>query len=173
MTNIPASSSSVRILGIDPGLRRMGWGVILYSDPDEVSHNLQCLGCGVVQISSRLSLPERLSQLFTKLNEILDAWLPHHVAIENAFVSRFPVSTLNLGLARGVITLAPALRKMPISIYTPNQIKKTVSGFGHTDKDAMHSAVLRVVQHDDIKLKDTSDALAVALTHVQLNMMKQ
>ncbi|MGB9172750.1 MAG: crossover junction endodeoxyribonuclease RuvC, partial [Bradyrhizobium sp.] len=126
----PPIRSSVRILGIDPGLRRTGWGVI------EVEGNrLLFVGCGSVEPPQDLPLASRLLAIHEGLATVLGEFRPVEAAVEQTFVNKDGVATLKLGQARGVAMLSPAMFGISVSEYAPNQVKKTVVGAGHADKN--------------------------------------
>src|ERR1700694_4608925 len=120
----------VRILGIDPGLRRTGWGVI------EIDGNrLTFVGCGSVEPPEGLPLASRLLAIHEGLAAVLGDFRPAEAAVEQTFVNKDGVATLKLGQARGVAMLAPAMFGISVAEYAPNQVKKTVVGAGHADKN--------------------------------------
>ena len=119
-----------RVLGIDPGLRRTGWGVI-----ETVGNRLRHVGHGVVDTDSKASVPVRLCTLHEGLAQIVARYAPDEAVVEETFVNRNPDSTLKLGLARGVALLAPALAGLPVHEYAANRIKKALVGAGHADKE--------------------------------------
>ena len=149
----------MRLIGFDPGLRHTGWGVI-----DAAGNRLSHVACGVAHTNDKLSLAERLGELYRQLNEVLDRFAPDAAAVEETFVNKNPSSTLRLGMARGVVLLAPAERGMPVFEYATNLVKKSVVGSGHADKAQVQMMVRRLLPgaHGDA---DASDALAVAICH--------
>jgi crossover junction endodeoxyribonuclease RuvC len=151
---------AIRIVGIDPGLRRTGWGVI---DTDGVK--LAYVACGSVASDSNGSLGHRLRQLFDGLTEVLAALSPVEAAIEQTFVNRDAAATLKLGQARGIAMLVPALAGLPIAEYAPNAVKKTVVGAGHGDKDQIRAMVKCLLPRAAPDSADAADALAIAITH--------
>ena len=159
MSSIPIRSS-LRILGIDPGLRRTGWGVI------EIDGNrLIFVGCGSVEPPDGLPLASRLLAIHEGLAAVLDDFRPVEAAVEQTFVNKDGVATLKLGQARGVAMLAPAMFGIPVSEYAPNQVKKTVVGAGHADKNQILVMLKILLPKADPKSPDAADALAVAITH--------
>lgn len=150
----------LRIIGIDPGLRRTGWGVI---DTDGV--RLGFVACGSVVSNETESLGSRLRQLFDGLSEVLAALSPMEAAVEQTFVNRDASATLKLGQARGIALLAPALLGLPIAEYAPNAVKKTVVGAGHGDKGQIRAMVKCLLPRATPDSADAADALAVAITH--------
>src|SRR4051812_14177738 len=119
----------LRIIGIDPGLRRTGWGVVATE-----GSRLAFVACGSVNSSDGRPLAERLRQLHDGLAEAMAAFAPDEAAIEETFVNRDAQSALKLGHARGVAMLVGALRGVSVAEYAPNQVKKTIVGAGHADK---------------------------------------
>ncbi|WP_424629220.1 crossover junction endodeoxyribonuclease RuvC [Bradyrhizobium sp. SYSU BS000235] len=159
MTSLPIRSP-VRILGIDPGLRRTGWGVI-----DIDGNRLIYVGCGSVESRDTLSLAERLLAIHQGLARVLGDFKPLEAAVEQTFVNKDGASTLKLGQARGVAMLAPAQFGIAVSEYAPNQVKKTVVGAGHADKNQIRVMLGVLLPKADPKTPDAADALAIAITH--------
>jgi len=151
---------TIRIIGIDPGLRRTGWGVIDY---DGV--RLGFVACGSVVSTGGESLGVRLRQLFDGLQEVLERLSPAEAAVEQTFVNRDAAATLKLGQARGIALLVPALLTLPIAEYAPNAVKKTVVGAGHADKVQIRAMVSRLLPRAAFDSTDAADALAIAITH--------
>lgn len=154
------TTQGVRVLGLDPGLRRTGWGLVV-SDGNRLSH----IANGSVASDSSLELAPRLVQLFERLSEVVDRLQPDQAGVEETFVSRNPASSLKLGQARGVVMLVPALRGILVAEYAPNQIKKSVVGTGHAAKQQIHAMVQVLLPGVTIKNSDAADALAVAICH--------
>ena len=151
---------AIRIIGIDPGLRRTGWGVIESDGP-----RLVFVACGSVVSSDGESLGLRLRQLYDGLSEVLAALSPAEAAVEQTFVNRDAAATLKLGQARGIALLVPALLGLPIAEYAPNAVKKTVVGAGHGDKGQIRAMVRCLLPRADFDSADAADALAIAITH--------
>lgn len=151
---------TIRIIGIDPGLRRTGWGVI---DTDGV--RLVYVACGVILSDDAAQLGLRLRQLFDGLSEVLVRLSPAEAAIEQTFVNRDASATLKLGQARGIALLVPALLGLPIAEYAPNAVKKTVVGAGHGDKGQIRAMVKCLLPRATPDSADAADALAIAITH--------
>ena len=150
----------IRILGIDPGLRRTGWGVI------EVEGNrLVYVGCGSVEPQENLPLSSRLLAIHEGLAAVLGDFRPLEAAVEQTFVNKDGVATLKLGQARGVAMLAPAMFGISVSEYAPNQVKKTVVGAGHADKNQIMVMLKILLPKAEPKSPDAADALAIAITH--------
>ena len=156
----PPIRSSIRILGIDPGLRRTGWGVI------EVEGNrLLYLGCGSIEPPEGLPLASRLLAIHEGLATVLGDFRPAESAVEQTFVNKDGVATLKLGQARGVAMLAPAMFGISVAEYAPNQVKKTVVGAGHADKNQIMVMLKVLLPKAEPKSPDAADALAIAITH--------
>ena len=151
----------VRILGLDPGLRHTGWGVI-----EKDGSRLRFIAAGVINPDDKNELSTRLSELHIDLKKIIEAYSPDEAAVEETFVNKNPNSTLKLGQARGVVLLTPALFNIPVAEYTPNQIKKMVVGVGHADKKQVDMMVRTLLKSVPEKIPpDASDALAISLCH--------
>ena len=153
-------NSSVRIIGIDPGLRRTGWGVI-----ESDGHRLAYVASGTVVSIAKDTLAERLVQLFEGMNAVLAAWMPAEAAVENTFVNKDAGATLKLGQARGIALVSPALAGLPVSEYAPNMVKKTVVGSGHAGKDQIRAMIGHLLPRATPDSEDEADALAIAITH--------
>src|SRR5437667_6286323 len=150
----------VRILGIDPGLRRTGWGVV------EIEGNrLVFIGCGSVKRPDGLRLASRLLAIHEGLAAVLGDFRPAEAAVEQTFVNKDGVATLKLGQARGVAMLAPAMFGISVAEYAPNQVKKTVVGAGHADKSQVLMMLKILLPKAEPKSPDAADALAIAVTH--------
>ena len=156
----PPIRSSVRILGIDPGLRRTGWGVI-----EILGNHLTFVGCGSVEPPDGLPLASRLLAIHQGLAKVLDDFKPVEAAVEQTFVNKDGVATLKLGQARGVAMLAPAMAGISVAEYAPNQVKKTVVGAGHADKNQILMMLKILLPKAEPKSADAADALAIAITH--------
>ena len=150
----------LRILGIDPGLRRTGWGVI-----DVDGNRLVYVGCGSVEPKEDLPLAGRLLAIHEGLASVLADFRPLEAAVEQTFVNKDGVATLKLGQARGVAMLAPAMFGISVSEYAPNQVKKTVVGAGHADKNQIAVMLKILLPKAELKSADAADALAIAITH--------
>ena len=148
-----------RILGIDPGLNRTGWGVIESED-----NRLRHIAHGVVTSDPADELAHRLSSLYAELAKLIVVWSPDEAAVEEVFVNRNPASTLKLGMARGVALLAPAMAGLPVAEYAANLVKKSVVGTGHADKVQIAMRVGMLLPGSNAKA-DAADALAVAICH--------
>ncbi len=152
--------NATRILGIDPGLRHMGWGVI-----DVLGTRLIHVANGVISTDAQSTISERLVQLHYGLRAVLTAHEPDLGAVEEIFVNKNPRSALKLGAARGVALLVPALAGVPISEYAPNRIKKSVAAAGLAGKAQIRAMVCMLLPGVQVASEDAADALAVAICH--------
>ena len=150
----------MRLIGLDPGLRRTGWGVVAIRD-----NHLIHVANGTVSSKPTSSLAERLRQLHDGLVQVLTEYNPDEAAVEETFVNANPTSTLKLGQARGIALVVPAAAGITVHEYTPNQVKKAVVGTGHAAKQQIAMMVKTLLPGCDIKNADTADALAVAICH--------
>jgi crossover junction endodeoxyribonuclease RuvC len=149
----------MRLIGLDPGLRLTGWGVI------EIEGNrLRHVAHGVVRVAAAAPLADRLRELFDGVAAIVEMHRPDEAAVEETFVNVNPGSTLKLGQARGVVMLAPARAGLPVFEYAANLIKKSITGVGHADKRQIAMMVGRLLPGIDAE-SDAADALAVAICH--------
>lgn len=151
-----------RIVGIDPGSRITGFGVI---DSDNTVTTYVASGCIRVEGDT---LAQRLKVIFTNITELLEQYQPHEVAVEQMFMHRNPDSAFKLGQARGVALCAASMRELPVSEYTPTQIKQSIVGKGHADKEQIQHMVRALLTLPGTPQADAADALAVALCHVHL-----
>lgn len=156
------SRALIRIIGIDPGLRNLGWGIV-----ESEGSRLTFVACGSVHSDARTTLSERLRQLHEGLADVIRLHAPHEAAVEETFVNRDPQGALKLGQARGVALLTPALAGLSVAEYAANLIKKTVVGAGHAEKQQVAMMVKMLLPKSDAKTADAADALAVAITHAQ------
>src|SRR5215469_8168246 len=150
----------MRLIGLDPGLRHTGWGVIETS-----GSRLRYIADGAVHTDGNRSLAERLVQLHEGLSAVIAAFKPDAAAVEETFVNKNPTSTLKLGLARGVVLLVPALAGLPVAEYPANLIKKSVVGAGHAGKEQVQMMVRMLLPGCLTETADAADALAVAICH--------
>jgi crossover junction endodeoxyribonuclease RuvC len=149
----------MRLIGLDPGLRLTGWGVI-----DVEGNRLRHVAHGVIKVSVEGTLAQRLYELFEGICGIVAEQKPSEAAVEETFVNINPGSTLKLGQARGVVLLAPARAGLPVYEYAANLVKKSVVGAGHADKRQIAMMVGRLLPGVEAKA-DAADALAVAICH--------
>jgi crossover junction endodeoxyribonuclease RuvC len=159
MTALPIRQP-VRIIGIDPGLRRTGWGVI-----EAEGNRLVYVACGSVEPPDGLPLSSRLLAIHEGLASVLSRHQPMEAAVEQTFVNKDGVATLKLGQARGVAMLAPAMFGIAVAEYAPNQVKKTVIGAGHADKNQIAVMLKILLPKAEPPSADAADALAIAITH--------
>ena len=150
----------MRLIGIDPGLRNTGWGIIAVKD-----NRLIHIADGVILSDAKNSLAERLVQIYDGLFEVIEQYQPDEAAVEETFVNKNPVSTLKLGQARGISLLVPARLGIPVAEYLPNLVKKTVVGSGHAAKEQIQMMVRTLLPGCEIKTADAADALAIAVCH--------
>jgi crossover junction endodeoxyribonuclease RuvC len=150
----------IRILGIDPGLRRTGWGVV------EIAGNrLGFIGCGSVTSNDRDDMATRLLAIHDGLMRILDEFQPDEAAVEATFVNKDAQATLKLGQARGIAMVVPARAGVPVAEYAPNVVKKSIVGAGHGDKVQVRMMIGVLLPKADPASHDAADALAIAVTH--------
>ncbi len=150
----------MRVIGLDPGLRCTGWGVV-----EAESNRLRHLANGVVTSDSAKSLAERLVQLHKGLLAVLAEHAPEEAAVETSLANKNPASTLKLGMARGIALLTPVLSGLPVTEYLPMIVKKAVVGSGHAKKEQVAMMVGRLLPGCAIDSADAADALAVAICH--------
>ncbi|MFC5385635.1 crossover junction endodeoxyribonuclease RuvC [Aquamicrobium segne] len=150
----------IRIIGIDPGLRRTGWGIV-----ESLGNSLRFVASGSVCSDAKANLASRLCQLHEGLSQVLHQAMPHEAAVEQTFVNKDATATLKLGQARGVAMLVPALAGLPVAEYAPNAVKKAVIGVGHGDKKQIHMMVKVLMPKAMFDTHDAADALAIAICH--------
>jgi crossover junction endodeoxyribonuclease RuvC len=151
---------AIRIIGIDPGLRRTGWGII-----DSLGNSLRFIASGTVRSDDKASLATRLCQLHDGLAEVLHQEMPHEAAVEQTFVNKDATATLKLGQARGIAMLVPARAGLVVAEYAPNAVKKAVIGVGHGEKKQIHMMVKVLMPKAVFNSDDAADALAIAICH--------
>ena len=157
-------SLSIRILGLDPGLAQMGWGVI-----DVSGSRLAHVAHGVIATKAASGLGARLMTLHRALAAVIAEHGPASIAVEQAFVARDPQAALKLGHARAVALLAAAQAGLEIAEYAPNHIKKCVVGQGHAGKEQVQFMVKRLLPTCGVTQADAADALAAAIAHAHLS----
>ncbi len=150
----------VRILGIDPGLRRTGWGLI-----ETAGNNLVFIAAGSITTVADADLADRLVTIHDGIAAVLTDHRPDEAAVEQTFVNRDAGATLKLGQARGICLLVPALHGLQVAEYAPNQVKKTVVGVGHGDKGQIRKMVSVLLPRAVYDSDDAADALAIAICH--------
>ncbi|MFK7791240.1 MAG: crossover junction endodeoxyribonuclease RuvC [Devosiaceae bacterium] len=153
-------SQAIRIFGIDPGLRHMGWGVV-----ELAGTRLSYVASGVISPPAKDALAVRLAALYEALDARLKEFSPDEASVEETFVNKDPLSTLKLGQARGMAMLAPARLGIPVGEYAANQVKKTVVGVGHADKKQVQAMVKVLLPRATFSSPDEADALAIAICH--------
>ena len=150
----------MRILGLDPSLSSTGWGIV------EVENNrLRYVADGFIKTDPKLPIYDRLAVIHRALNEVIETYHPQEAAIEQVFLNENPTSTINLGMARGVVILAPALFGIPVCEYEPTKVKKAVVGVGRAEKSQVETMVKILLPGCKPKNNDSSDALAMAICH--------
>jgi crossover junction endodeoxyribonuclease RuvC len=150
----------VRIIGIDPGLRRCGWGIV-----DSDGNRLSFIAAGAITPSVKEALPMRLRRLFEGLSELIRRYQPEEAAVEETFVNAGPRSALQLGQARGVALMTPASHGLPVGEYAANLVKKSIVGSGHADKVQIQMMVKILLPQANFDGPDAADALAIAICH--------
>ena len=157
-------SLTIRILGLDPGLAHMGWGII-----DVSGSRLAHVAHGVIATKAASGLGVRLMELHRKLSVVIETHTPRAIAVEQAFVARDPQAALKLGHARAVALLAAAQAGLEIAEYAPNHIKKCVVGAGHAGKEQVQFMVRRLLPACGVTQADAADALAAAIAHAHIS----
>jgi crossover junction endodeoxyribonuclease RuvC len=150
----------IRILGIDPGLRRTGWGLI-----ESDGNRLLYVACGSLETSERAELCDRLVAIHVGLKKVIDDFAPDEAAVEHTFVNTNAAATLKLGQARGIAMLVPAQAGLAVAEYAPNVVKKSVVGAGHGDKGQIRMMIGVLLPKADPQSEDAADALAIAVCH--------
>ncbi|MBB3977256.1 crossover junction endodeoxyribonuclease RuvC [Rhizobium azooxidifex] len=151
---------TIRIIGIDPGLRRTGWGII-----ETLGNSLRFVGSGTVTSDGEMDLASRLCQLHDGLAEVVHSYQPDEAAVEQTFVNKDATATLKLGQARGIAMLVPARAGLRVAEYAPNAVKKAVIGVGHGEKQQIHLMLKVLMPKAEFKGNDAADALAIAICH--------
>jgi crossover junction endodeoxyribonuclease RuvC len=150
----------IRILGIDPGLRRTGWGMVVID-----GNRLSYIACGSLATDDKASLAVRLLAIHDGLRQVVADHAPDEAAVEATFVNKDASATLKLGQARGIAMLVPAIAGVPVAEYAPNLVKKTIVGAGHCEKAQIRMMIGVLLPKADPKSHDAADALAIAVTH--------
>lgn len=154
------AANLIRIIGIDPGLRKTGWGVISCE-----GQKLVHIAHGTVKSSPSADLASRLLELHQGLEGVLAQWQPDEAAVEQTFVNKDAAGALKLGAARGIALLVPAAAKLSVGEYAPNAVKKSVVGSGHAAKAQIQAMVAMLLPRCGKMSEDEADALAIAITH--------
>lgn len=155
-----ATATTIRILGVDPGLRVTGFGVI-----EKTGNVLTYLASGCIKTDATASLPQRLGTIHAGLSELIAQYQPNQAAVEIVFVNVNPQSTLLLGQARGAAITALVVGGLEVAEYTALQVKQAVVGNGHADKAQVQHMVRRLLALDGDPRADAADALACAIAH--------
>jgi len=148
------------IIGIDPGLIKTGWGII-----NKIDNQVKYIASGTIKTNTKLSLSERLLNIYNEVNELIKTYKPNNFSIEETFVNNNPLSSLKLGHARGVTILAAALNNIPVFEYSPNLVKKTLTGAGKAEKQQMVAMIKYIFPCISPKTEDEADALCIAVCH--------
>ena len=151
---------AIRIVGIDPGLRRTGWGIV-----DSLGSRLSFVAAGTIKPNDSISLAERLCVIHDALATVLAEFAPDEAAVEATFVNRDAAATLKLGQARGIAMLVPARAGLAVAEYAPNAVKKAVVGVGHGAKEQVRMMVSVLLPRAAFDTDDSADALAIAICH--------
>ena len=158
----------MRILGIDPGIERCGWGII-----EEKNGKINAISYGCIFTAKDLEMSKRLTELHDKLLSLLKEFLPEVVAMEDLFFNNNAKSAIVVGQARGVIMFTVGKEKIPLFSYSPLEIKMSITGYGRAEKEQIQAMVKNILHLKEIpKPDDTADALAVAITHSFVNKFK-
>lgn len=161
----------ITVVGIDPGLERVGYGVLVRGDPGDTTSppSLTAVTYGCIETASGQRRPERIREIYDAVSSVLDEHRPDWIAIEQVFFTRNITSALAVSEVRGVILLAAGQRGIPVAEYTPNQIKQAVTGSGRAGKRQVQEMMRRLLRLDEIpRPDDAADGLAVALCHMNM-----
>ncbi len=159
---------AIRIIGIDPGLQRTGWGII-----ESLGNSLSFVAAGTIRSTAQYELSQRLCQLHDGLSDVLEHFAPQEAAVEQTFVNKDAKATLKLGQARGIAMLVPARCGLAVAEYAPNQVKKTVIGVGHGDKAQIKMMIGMLLPKAEYDSDDAADALAIAICHAHNRGMNE
>jgi crossover junction endodeoxyribonuclease RuvC len=168
------------ILGIDPGTGRLGWAIVSRSsvvsgrlDGPQTTNNhrpqTNLVSCGLIETPPKTPASERLKVIYKEITKVIKKYQPTELAIEELFFVKNVKTAISVAQARGVVMLACELAKLTIFEYKPNEVKLAIAGFGHADKSQMRKMLKLHLKGCRIKQDDTVDAIAVALTHLQIN----
>lgn len=153
-------TSTKRVLGIDPGSRATGYGVI-----DQAGSNLGFVTCGTIRTGNCENFNSRLLMIYDGLKRVIDKYAPEVAAVEDVFLSRNPRSALKLGHARGVAVLAAMKSGLDVHDYSPRAVKQAVAGYGQAEKSQVQHMVKALLELSSSPSSDAADALAVAICH--------
>ena len=151
---------AIRIIGIDPGLRRTGWGIV-----ESIGSRLSFIAAGTIKPNDNAPLAMRLCAIHDALFAVLEEFSPHEAAVEATFVNRDAAATLKLGQARGIAMLVPARAGLSVAEYAPNAVKKAVVGAGHAEKRQIRMMISVLLPRAIFDTDDSADALAIAICH--------
>jgi len=157
----------MRLIGLDPGLRNTGWGII-----DSIQGKITWIGSGKISPNTNIEIAERLKIIHQELTKIIEEYQPSSAGIEEIFVNKNPQSTLKLGMARGVAIATCALKNLPVKEYAPTTIKQAVTGVGRANKDQIGAMVKLLLPGCKCSSEDESDALAIAICHTHNSQSK-
>jgi crossover junction endodeoxyribonuclease RuvC len=158
----------MRILGVDPGTVNLGYGVL------EGEEEIHMVDCGVVDVSARLPMEERLRALYSELSKIIARHKPGEVAIEEPFIGHNVRSAFAIGKAQAIAILAAANQGLPIYYYSPAEVKKQITSYGRSDKQQVQEMVRVQLGLSELpQPSDAADALAVAMCHMQQRRLNQ
>ena len=161
-TRNDTTCTGMRVIGIDPGYGRVGWGVV-----EGERHESASRAWGCIETAKESPIHERILEVWRELNRLLEAWSPDGMAIETLYFSKNVTTAMQVAEVRGVIRLAAAERLIPVAEYTPNQIKQAVTGSGRAEKRQVQEMVRRVLALDELpRPDDAADAIACAVCHL-------
>ena len=149
------------VLGIDPALIHTGWGVVKFEN-----NNLIYMNSGTIVVDSKLSIEKRLTTIFESVSDIIHKYKPDYLSIEETFVNSNPLTSLKLGEGRGASILAAGVNNIPVVEYSPNCIKKTITGVGKAEKQQVINMIKILLPNSNTKTSDEADALAIAICHI-------
>jgi crossover junction endodeoxyribonuclease RuvC len=153
------------VIGIDPGLARLGYGVIEVAEGDV---RMVCYGC-IETSGKNIRASERLLKIYTAVEELLEQYQPSHVSLEKLFFAKNISSAMGVSEVRGIVLLAAEQRAIPVTEYTPNQVKQAITGSGRADKRQMQEMIKRLLRLKEIPYPDdAADALSIALCHIHI-----
>lgn len=159
----------MKILGIDPGSIRCGYGLIQRTNYRDIIY----LSSGNIKVSPKKELPYRVREIFLSLAEIISELKPDEIVVEKVFFAKAPKAALSLGYIRGIVILSAALAQIPIYEYSALEVKKAVVGYGRADKNQIQKMVKEILKIKNTLSKDSADAIALALCHANHQMFLQ
>ncbi len=152
------------VIGIDPGTARLGYGIIAVRNRKAEP---VCYGC--IESGKGQTAPARLLHIYSEVAALMEEYPPAHIAVEKLFFSRNITSAMSVSEARGVILLLAEQQQIPVTEYTPNQVKQAITGSGRADKRQMQEMIKRLLSLEEIpKPDDAADALSIALCHIHI-----